>query len=167
MKVRDPLWDVARLVITLLTMAVGIWAIVVGMGFRPLAAYFPVAAAAMIVVFGGIQFGLDLRNFLAKRAVVIGGLDVESPIHGLGAKGLIPALRYSGWFVGYLLVFYVTGAFVSSVLFVMAFLRIEAKWSWVGTAIAGVAVLVVSLVMVFGLDLALPRTMLDIGHDLF
>jgi hypothetical protein len=166
MSVRDPFWDVARLVVTVITVLVAGWAIAQATDFRPLAAYFPLAAAAMIVLFGTIQLAIDVRNFAKGRAVVIPGLDVESPIHGRGFAGLVPALKYMGWFVGFALAFWLAGIFVASLLFMVAFLRIEARWGWVAVGVAAVGMTGAALVMVRGLGLALPRSVFDLGYSL-
>lgn len=166
MIVRDPVWDIARLIVTVLTLAVAAWALLEAADFRPLAAYFPRAAAGMIVVFGGIQLILDLRNFAAKKAVVVPGLDVESPIHGKGLAGLLPALKYMGWFVGFALAFWVVGIFAATLLFMATFLKFEARWTLTGVAVGAVGMTVVGWVMIRGLGLALPRDILDLGYGL-
>ena len=166
MSQRDRTWDVMRIIITVLFIVVAAAALIRSLSFRPLAAYFPVAAAGMVVVFGSAQLALDLRNFLAGRPVVIFGLDIASTIHGMGMRGLVPALKYMAWFTGYIALFYVTGMIVSSLVFVAAFLRTQARWSWTGAvSLSGLLVAGIST-MVYLLELDLPRTLLDIGHDL-
>jgi hypothetical protein len=160
----DRLWDGARLVLNALVLLVALWALGEGMTFRPLAGYFPIAAAGMIAVFVSVQMGLDVFNFVRRRPVVVAGMDVESPIHGKGWAGLWTAFRYIGWFVAFLLLLYVTGVFVSAALFVGAFLKLEARWTWMGVAIAVVCVVAGTYLMIGGLGLAPPRTLLDIGH---
>lgn len=163
---RDPLWDVARLVITVLAILFGIWAYTVASDFRPRASYFPLAASGMIVVFGTLQLGLDLRNYFFGRPVVIPGLDVESPIFGLGSKGLIPALRYVSWFIVYMALMYVTGVLVASVVFILVFLLLEARWPLGRAVLLSVGVTLAVSLMIRGLGLRVPRTLLDIGHTL-
>jgi len=165
-RTRDPLWDVARIVITVVAIVFGAWAYTVASDFRPRAAYFPVAAAGIIVVFGTLQLAQDVRNYVKGRPVVIPGLDVESPIFGLGARGLIPALRYIAWFVAYALAMYTTGVLVSSFVFVLAFLLVEARWRLLGSLTLAAAVTLGAAVMIRGLGLRVPRSLLDIGHTL-
>lgn len=164
--VRDPLWDVTRLVITVLAILFGVWAYSVASEFRPRAAYFPVAAAGIIVVFGASQLLQDVRNFRSGRAVVIPGLDVESPIFGLGARGLLPALRYIAWFGGYALLLYATGVLVSSLVFLLIFLRFEARQSMLRAAVITIGVTFGVAAMIRLLELRVPRSLLEIGHTL-
>lgn len=163
---RDPLWDMTRLVITVLAILFGVWAYSVASGFRPRAAYFPVAAAGIIVVFGGLQLVQDLRNYRGGRPVVIPGLDVESPIFGLGAAGLRPALRYVGWFVGYSVLLYLTGVLVSSLVFLLAFLLLEARQTLLRAASLAVGVTLGVAAMIRLLELRVPRSVFEIGHTL-
>ena len=163
---KDPMWDVARIVITVLAIIFGVWAYSVASDFRPRAAYFPVAAAGIVVVFGSIQLIQDLRNYFAGRPVVIPGLDVESPIFGLGSKGLLPALRYISWFVAYAVLMYVTGVLVASFVFVLVFLLLEARWRFGGATLLAIGVTFGAALMIRGLELRVPRTLLDIGHTL-
>jgi hypothetical protein len=165
-QVKDPLWDVLRLIITVVAILFGAWAYTVAGDFRPRAAYFPVAAAGIIVVFGTLQLIQDVRNYLSGRPVVIPGLDVESPIFGLGARGLLPALRYIAWFAGYAGAMYVTGVLVSSFVFVTVFLLTEARWRLGGALAVATGVLVGSALMIRGFELRVPRSLLDIGHTL-
>ena len=137
-----------------------LWALREGLTFRPLAGYFPIAAAGMITVFVVAQTVLDLYNFVKRRPVVVSGMDVESPLHGKGWGGLRTAFRYVGWFVGFLALLFVTGVFVSAAVFVGAFLKLEARWSWFGVAIAVVCVVAGTYLMIGALGLAAPRTIL-------
>ena len=164
---RDRLWDLARILLSAIVLVIALWAIQRGLTFRPLAAYFPVAAAGMVALFTAIQMVVDIANFLRGRLVIVPGLDVKSPIHGMGVAGLLLALRYMGWFVGYILLMYVTGVFVSTALFIGAFLKLEARWHWPGVAVLVVASLLVVYAMLGGLDLGVPRTVFDIGHGVF
>jgi hypothetical protein len=166
MSERDRTWDVMRIVVTVLFIAVAAAALIRALSFRPLAAYFPVAAAGMVILCGSAQLVLDVRNYLADRPVVIFGLDVASMIHGMGMQGLLPALRFMAWFLSYIALFYVTGMIVSSLVFVATFLRTEARWSWRGTVVLSVLLVSGISAMVYLLELDLPRTMLDLGHDL-
>lgn len=163
---KDPMWDVVRVVITVLTIIFGIWAYTVASEFRPRAAYFPVAASGIIVVFGTLQLVQDLRNLIKGRPVVIPGLDVESLIFGLGARGLLPALRYIAWFVAYAAMIYVAGVLVGSLVFVLLFLLTEARWSALGSVVGSLGITLMAAVMIRGLELRVPRTLLDIGHSL-
>lgn len=165
-RIRDPLWDVIRIGTTVLAIAFGVWAYSVASDFKPRAAYFPVAASGIIVVCGTIQLIQDVRNYLGGRAVVIPGLDVESPIFGLGAKGLVPALRYVGWFIGYVALLYVTGVLVSSFAFILAFSLVEARWRLRGAGVVALGVTLAAAVMIRSVELRVPRTVLDIGHTL-
>lgn len=163
---RDQLWDIARLVLDVVVLLVALWALWESRDFRPLAAYFPRAAAWIIAVAVVVQLAVDLVNFVRRRPVILAGMDVESPIHGLGLAGLVRALRYIGWFVGFIALVYVTGVFVAAAVFIAAFFRVEARWSWFTVALFTVSALVVVWAMFGGLGLQTPRTMLDIGHDL-
>jgi putative tricarboxylic transport membrane protein len=162
----DRAWDVARLVLDLVVLLLAAWALRRGLTFRPLAAYFPVAAAGMIAVFVAVQGAIDLSNFLRGRPVIIGGMDVQSPILGLGVRGILIALRYLAWFVAFIVMVWAFGVFVSGAVFVGAFLKLEARWSWPGVAVTVAAVLVATYLMLGGLELGVPRGWLQIGHGL-
>lgn len=166
MSQRDRTWDLMRIVVTVLFIAIAAAALIRALSFRPLAAYFPVAAAGMVILCGSAQLVLDVRNYRADRPVVIFGLDVASMIHGMGVRGLLPALRYMGSFIAYIALFSVTGMIVSSLVFVAAFLRTQARWSWTGTLVLSFLLVGGISAMVYFLELDLPRTMLDLGHDL-
>jgi hypothetical protein len=163
---RDPLWDVVRLVMTVAGILFGVWAYTVASDFKPRAAYFPVAAAGIVILFGLLQFTQDVRNYVSGRPVVIPGLDVESPIFGLGTRGLIPALRNITWFVAYAGLLYVTGVLVASFIFLLLFSLIEARWRLGGSIALASGVTLATAVIIRVLELRAPRSLLDIGHSL-
>lgn len=117
----DPFWDRARLLVTGLTIAVAGVAVLDALSFRPLAAYFPIASAGMVVLFAGIQLFLDVRHYLAKRPLIVATTETASPLHGLGAAGLLKSLRYIAWFIGYIALLALTGALVSAFVFITSF----------------------------------------------
>lgn len=161
---RDTFWDRARLVVTGMTVAVAVAAIVLALSFRPLAAYFPIASAGMVVLFAGIQFFIDIRNYRAKRPLILQTTETASPLHGLGAAGMLSSLRYIAWFFGYLVLLALTGALVSSFVFIVAFIRREAGWTWARSLTAGFLVGIVCAVMIRGLGLDAPPSVLDLGY---
>lgn len=164
MIVRDPFWDRLRLVITALVLAVAAAALIASLSFRPLAAYFPIAAAGMVLFFAGLQFVMYLRAYMAQRPLIVQTTETVSPIHGLGLTGLLTSMRYVLWFVGFLVLMAVFGALVSAGVFVTAFIRHEAKWKWSGAVTAGILVVMAVAVMIRGLGLDAPPVAL--GHRL-
>ncbi|MPZ88244.1 MAG: hypothetical protein GEU81_09245 [Nitriliruptorales bacterium] len=162
----DRVWDVGRLVLNVLVFTVALGALLGGLSFRPLAAYFPLTAAGMIALLVAIQMGIDLRNFLRGSPVLVRGMDVDSPLHGMGVTGLLAALRYIGWLFLFLALLYLTGALVSAGLFLGAFLRLEARWTWSGVVVAAVLVVIASVVMIGGLGLVAPRALWQVGYGL-
>lgn len=90
----------------------------------------------------------------------------SGPIFGLGSKGLIPALRYVSWFIVFTALMYVTGVLVASVVFILVFLLLEARWPLGRAVLLSVGVTLAVSLMIRGLGLRVPRTLLDIGHTL-
>lgn len=162
----DRVWDIGRLVLNVVVFVVALGALIGGLSFRPLAAYFPLTAAGMIALLVAVQMVIDLRNFLRGRPVLVRGMDVDSPIHGMGVAGLRTAVRYIGWFFLFLVLLYLTGVLVSAGLFLGVFLRLEARWTWAGVAAATVLVVIATAVVIGGLGLAAPRAVWQVGYGL-
>jgi hypothetical protein len=61
---------------------------------------------------------------------------------------------------------YVTGVLVASFVFVLVFLLLEARWRFGGATLLAIGVTFGAALMIRGLELRVPRTLLDIGHTL-
>lgn len=163
---RPTLWDVGRLVMTVVALAIGALAFVEALSFRPRAGYFPLAASGIVVAGSTALLGLDLLALAKGRAVVGRSLDVESTVRQMGGRGLLLALRYLGWFVGFIVLLNAVGVFVAAMVFVAAFITLEARWPWWRVVIMTAAVPIVVYLMLGRLDLQTPPAYVEIGYGL-
>ncbi|MPZ59828.1 MAG: hypothetical protein GEU93_00755 [Propionibacteriales bacterium] len=160
------LWEIARLTLNVLVLLIGAWAFLEALTFRPRAAYFPLAAAGIIVVGTAVQMSIDLAGFAKGRPISLRGIDVDSLVREMGARGLLLALRYLAWFAGFIVLLNLAGVFVAATVFVVAFIRLEARWTWPGVAVVGLAVPIAVYLMIGQLDLQVPPAYFEIGHEL-
>lgn len=159
-------WDAGRLLLEVIVLAVAIWAFVEALSFRPRAAYFPLAASGIVVAGTTVQLTIDLASLAKGRPVVRQGMDVESTVRDLGGRGLLLALRYLGWFVGFIVALNAVGVFVAAMVFVAAFVTVEARWRWWKAAIVTAAVPVAVYLMLGRLELQAPPAYYEFGYAL-
>ncbi|MEX2375238.1 MAG: hypothetical protein WD942_06580, partial [Dehalococcoidia bacterium] len=153
--VRSP-WTGAWL--TGVVLAISVAAFLAGRGFEPATTrYFPlsISAAAVLLALGDLirralmsrrlAIQLDSGTLPDEKLVEPAALDLVN--EGADAPGSA-VLRYTIWFIGYIVGIWVLSMVVASGIFVAFFLRVEAKMSLWASMLSGV--LVVALVIYGG-----------------
>jgi len=134
------------------------WAAWQARDFAELAQFFPLYISVGAVILLIIQLVMEIRASIAAPSA--GGED-----DGLEAQMLerIPAaLKYLGWFFGYILLIYFIGLMAATALFLLGFLLMEARMRLL-PALVGVVITVLAINL-FGdvMKLYWPRALFDL-----
>jgi hypothetical protein len=150
-------------------------------GFPELARVFPLTVTILALAFALVSLIVDLAGIARRRlrdrphaaAAVTpaaeeaaGNAEVEPGADAAEAEGAETAgnadaefrraLYYVGWLVALLVLMRILGALAAAVVFLVAFLRLEAKWRWM-TVLAGAGISFVILYALHALvNLQLP-----------
>jgi hypothetical protein len=155
----------ARLVFSLLLMGILAFALFTSFEFHLRAKIFPIFAAAVGLLFCVTAFVLELRHAKASGAAP----QSEQQIFDMGADTdystaitYLRALRYFGWIMGYYTVIALIGTPLATVVFLLVFLKVEAKarW-WVAISITAALLYLVVFHLARMLGLALPLGLFD------
>lgn len=161
---RNRAWDLASVGLDVAVLGMAAWAFLQALDFRPLAGYAPLTAAGIILVLLGVQTVIDTVKLLRRQPLVVVGERSPAGVR-FGGRGLVLAVRYLAWFVGFFAVMFAFGVLVAAGAFMSLFLRLEARWGWAGVALATVAAVVVAGAMISLLELRAPRAQWPIGYD--
>ncbi|WP_059103055.1 tripartite tricarboxylate transporter TctB family protein [Shouchella shacheensis] len=98
------------------------WAIWESLEFQPIARYYPmyigIAAASLIVLDVSLQIQKNRKSVPAEEE------EETSTVNGKSS------LLYVAWIIGYLILIYTLGFVVATGLFLISFLKVEAKFNW-------------------------------------
>lgn len=122
--------------------------LLLALDFPDRALYLPAFAAAVGLVLAVAVFAGDLRHAVRK------GIEKES------RQSVLLIARYLAWIVFYLLVMAIGGLMVATALFLITFLRIEARLRWWVIGIIVLAVLGALYGLSFGLGLNWPAALI-------
>lgn len=129
---------------------------IVGTGFQKLAMYFPVTVSALGFLLSGIYVVLHIRSIIKKTTVA------EEATMEEQKKDIYSSFYYMGWFIGYIVLIYVAGIYISSAIFLGTFLFFEAKMRWWGILITVVSCMVLLFTIGRVMHLYWPQSLLGI-----
>ena len=106
-------------------------------GFKKLASYFPLYISLIAIVLAVIQVIIEIRKYKANTA------HEEQEQSGFGN-----VIQYIAWFVGYSVVIFILGFIIATGVFLVLFLKLETKYSWLKTALSTAVTII--LLLLFG-----------------
>ncbi|GGJ76434.1 tripartite tricarboxylate transporter TctB family protein [Virgibacillus salexigens] len=138
-----------NVIFTFCIFIVFVWAAVTALTFSRLAQFFPL----YVSIVGSILSGIYLVREVVK---IIKQKEQDSHPKVLIVKPII----YTGWIVGYVITIYLVGLFVASTIYLIAFLLVESKFTFIKALYSTGIALVIITVLSNLLNIAWPQSVL-------
>ncbi|SDP17814.1 tripartite tricarboxylate transporter TctB family protein [Halobacillus aidingensis] len=138
-----------NVIFTICIFIVFVWAAVTALAFSRLAQFFPL----YVSIAGSLVSGIYLVKEVAK---IMKQKEKDSHPKVLIVKPII----YIGWIVGYVITISLVGLFVASTIYLIAFLLIESKFTFVKALYSTGIALVIITVLSNLLNIAWPQSVL-------
>lgn len=159
----------SRIVFDSLALLLFVWMAYEAWDFARLARVFPLAISLIAATLGLLNLGISIWRWRTgkrlvgdeapKTAVAKGGEEDDRAV----VHGVLRALYYLGWTLGYVGLIGAIGLVAATLVFVLAFLAIEARAGWLLTAL-GSAVTVGALLLISDvMDLRWPESLVTLG----
>lgn len=157
-----------RLGFSALWIAVFAYAITESFAFPSISGMYPRVAASIGLLLALASFVLDLVKW-RRGGDVVGGDASNSATAALAAgdehgvrRAFLRALRYAGWLVALMLLFWLVGAVAGAGIFVFLFLLVESKSHWL--VLVGGPIITMGLLMLLAdaINLFWPESLLTL-----
>ena len=164
-----PLLVKARIGFDSMALLLFLWMAYEARDFARLARVFPLTISLIAVVLGSVNLGMSIWRYRTEGVLI--GTDAPKTAVAQGGEGddalvvsgVLRALYYLGWTLGYALLIWLIGLVVATLVFVVVFLLVEAKASWVLISVGGTATVGVLLLISEVMDLAWPDSLIVLG----
>lgn len=139
---------------SILLLVIFSWAVWDSIDFQPIARHYPLYLGSAAIILIIIDLVLYIRT--EKENSENNNSDISDSIEWKSS------LKYIAWIVGYLITMYVFGFIISTTLFLLFFLKLEAKMNWLKSILVPIGIIIIVMMFNEFVGVNWPSGMFDI-----